>query len=156
MSKGLLTFAGPQNAQNNDFFMYTKTWSDLKVFDQTWKIHSGSPVSNWKKKFSRVLFIRLSNFLFMPCWFGTFIFEVRSESNTEIQSSNIFKSDIRQSLEEHGFFKYFLAIFEIFEKQISILNAYFQKKRQLFSWWWWSFFSLDCTLHMLLIQKEFR
>ena len=34
MSKGLLTFAGPQNAQNNDFFMYTKTRSDLKIFDQ--------------------------------------------------------------------------------------------------------------------------
>ena len=57
----------------------------------------------------------------------------RSESNTEIQSSNIFKSDIRPSLEEHGFFKYFLGIFEIFEKQISMFNAYFQKKRQLFS-----------------------
>ena len=34
MTKGLLTFAGPQNAQNNDFFMYTKTGSDLKFFDQ--------------------------------------------------------------------------------------------------------------------------
>ena len=34
MSKGLLTFAGPQNAQNNDFLVYTKTWSDLKNFDQ--------------------------------------------------------------------------------------------------------------------------
>ena len=34
MTKGLVTFAGPQNAQNNDFFMYTKTWSDLKIFDQ--------------------------------------------------------------------------------------------------------------------------
>jgi len=34
MSKGLLTFAGPQNAQNNDFLVYTKTWSDLKIFDQ--------------------------------------------------------------------------------------------------------------------------
>ena len=34
MTKGLLTFAGPQNAQNNDFFMYTKTGSDLKIFDQ--------------------------------------------------------------------------------------------------------------------------
>ena len=34
MTKGLGTFAGPQNAQNNDFFMYTKTWSDLKIFDQ--------------------------------------------------------------------------------------------------------------------------
>ena len=34
MTKGLLTFAGPQNAQNNDFFMYTKTGSDLKNFDQ--------------------------------------------------------------------------------------------------------------------------
>jgi hypothetical protein len=29
-----LTFAGPQNAQNNDFFMYTKTGLDLKIFDQ--------------------------------------------------------------------------------------------------------------------------
>ena len=45
----------------------------------------------------------------------------RSESNTEIQSSNIFKSDIRPSLEEHGFFKYFLGIFEIFEKQIFMM-----------------------------------
>ena len=34
MSKGLITFAGPQNAQNNDFLVYTKTWSDLKIFDQ--------------------------------------------------------------------------------------------------------------------------
>ena len=34
MTKGLLTFAGPQNAQNNDFFMYAKTGSDLKIFDQ--------------------------------------------------------------------------------------------------------------------------
>jgi hypothetical protein len=34
MSKGLLTFAGPQNAQNDDFLVYTKTWSDLKIFDQ--------------------------------------------------------------------------------------------------------------------------
>ena len=34
LTKGLLTFAGPQNAQSNDFFMYTKTWSDLKIFDQ--------------------------------------------------------------------------------------------------------------------------
>ena len=34
MTKGLLTFAGPQNAQNNNFFMYTKTGSDLKFFDQ--------------------------------------------------------------------------------------------------------------------------
>jgi hypothetical protein len=34
MTKGLLTFASPQNAQNNDFFMYTKTGSDLKIFDQ--------------------------------------------------------------------------------------------------------------------------
>ena len=34
MSEGLLTFAGPQNAQNNTFFMYTKTWLDLKIFDQ--------------------------------------------------------------------------------------------------------------------------
>ena len=34
MTKGLLTFAGPQNAQNNDFLVYTKTWSDLKIFDQ--------------------------------------------------------------------------------------------------------------------------
>ena len=76
----------------------------------------------------------------------------RSKSNTEIQSSNIFKSDIRPSLEEHGFFKYFLGIFEIFEKQISMFNAYFQKKRQLFSWWW-SFFSPDCSLHMLLDTK---
>ena len=56
----------------------------------------------------------------------------RSESNTEIQSSNIFKSDIRPSLEEHGFFKYFLGIFEIFEKQISMFNAYFQKKKTTF------------------------
>ena len=57
MSKGLLTFAGPQNAQNNDFFMYTKTGLDLKNFDQIWKIRSGSPVSNRKKKFSRELFM---------------------------------------------------------------------------------------------------
>ena len=34
MTKGLRTFAGPQNAQNNDFFMYTKKGSDLKIFDQ--------------------------------------------------------------------------------------------------------------------------
>jgi hypothetical protein len=34
MTKGLLTFAGPQNAQNNDLLVYTKTWSDLKIFDQ--------------------------------------------------------------------------------------------------------------------------
>jgi hypothetical protein len=34
MSKSLLTFASPQNAQNNDFFMYTKKGSDLKIFDQ--------------------------------------------------------------------------------------------------------------------------
>ena len=34
MTKGLLTFAGPQNAQKNDFIMYTKTGSDLKIFDQ--------------------------------------------------------------------------------------------------------------------------
>ena len=34
MTKGLLTFGGPQNAQKNDFFMYTKTGSDLKIFDQ--------------------------------------------------------------------------------------------------------------------------
>jgi hypothetical protein len=33
-TKGLLTFASPQNAQNNDFFMNTKTRSDLKIFDQ--------------------------------------------------------------------------------------------------------------------------
>jgi hypothetical protein len=33
-AKGLLTFAGPKYAQNNDFFMYTKTGSDLKTFDQ--------------------------------------------------------------------------------------------------------------------------
>ena len=56
----------------------------------------------------------------------------RSESNTEIQSSNIFRSDIRPSLEEHGFFKYLLGIFEIFEKQISMFNAYFQKKKTTF------------------------
>jgi hypothetical protein len=34
MTKGLGTFASPQNAQNNDFFMYTKIGSDLKIFDQ--------------------------------------------------------------------------------------------------------------------------
>ena len=34
MFVGLLTFAGPQNAQNNDFLVHTKTWSDLKIFDQ--------------------------------------------------------------------------------------------------------------------------
>jgi hypothetical protein len=34
MTKGRGNFAGPQNAQNNDFFIYTKTWSDLKIFDQ--------------------------------------------------------------------------------------------------------------------------
>ena len=28
-----------------DLFMFTKTGSDLKSFDQVWKIHSGSPVS---------------------------------------------------------------------------------------------------------------
>jgi hypothetical protein len=34
MSQGLLTFGGPKNAQNNDFFMNTKTGSDLKFFGQ--------------------------------------------------------------------------------------------------------------------------
>jgi hypothetical protein len=34
MPKGLLTFGCPKNAQNNDFFMYTKTGSDLKIFGQ--------------------------------------------------------------------------------------------------------------------------
>ena len=34
MTKGLGTFAGPKNAQNNDFFMYTINGSDLKIFDQ--------------------------------------------------------------------------------------------------------------------------
>ena len=43
-SKGLLTSAGPKNAQNYDFFMDTKTGSDLKIFDQIEKIHSGNPV----------------------------------------------------------------------------------------------------------------
>jgi hypothetical protein len=28
MPKGLLTFGSPKNAQNNDFFMYTKTGLD--------------------------------------------------------------------------------------------------------------------------------
>ena len=37
MNKGLLTFAGPQNAQNNDFFMYTKTGSDLKFLTKSEK-----------------------------------------------------------------------------------------------------------------------
>jgi hypothetical protein len=49
MSKSLLTFASPQNAQNNDFFMYTKTGSDFKIFDKILKIHSVSLVSNQKK-----------------------------------------------------------------------------------------------------------
>ena len=39
MTKGLLTFAGPQNAKNNDFFMYTKTRSDLKNFELYWPNH---------------------------------------------------------------------------------------------------------------------
>jgi hypothetical protein len=34
MPKGLLTFGGPKNAQNKDFFMFTKTGSDLKIFGQ--------------------------------------------------------------------------------------------------------------------------
>ena len=48
MTKCLLTFAGSKNAQNNYFFRYTKTGSDLKIFD-LWKIHSEGPVSNRKK-----------------------------------------------------------------------------------------------------------
>ena len=44
MLKGLLTLGGPKNAQNYDFFMDTKTGSDLKIFDQIEKIHSGNPV----------------------------------------------------------------------------------------------------------------
>ena len=43
-------------------------------------------------------------------------------SNTEIQSSNIFESDIRPSLEGHGIFEYFLGIFE----NIWYINSRFQ------------------------------
>ena len=56
MTKGLLTFAGPQNAQNNDFFMYTKK-------GQIWKFLTESEKSTLealfqtKKKFSRELFM---------------------------------------------------------------------------------------------------
>ena len=57
MPKGLLIFGGPKNSQSNDFFRYTKIGSDLKFFGQIWKIQSGSPVWNRKKKFFRVFFI---------------------------------------------------------------------------------------------------
>jgi hypothetical protein len=44
MSQGLLTFGGPKKAQIFEFFMYTKTGSDLKTFGKIQKIQSGSPV----------------------------------------------------------------------------------------------------------------
>ena len=39
----------PKNAQNFDFFMYTKTGSDLTTFGKIQKIQSGSPVLIGKK-----------------------------------------------------------------------------------------------------------
>ena len=51
MPKGLLTFGSPKNAQNFDFFMYTKTGSDLTTFGKIQKIQSGSPVLNGEKNF---------------------------------------------------------------------------------------------------------
>jgi len=57
MPKGLLTFGCPKNAQNFDFFMYTKTGSDLTTFGKIQKIQSGSPFLNGNKIFFRVFFM---------------------------------------------------------------------------------------------------
>ena len=43
MTKDLRTFAGPQNTQKKNYYMYKKKGSNLKIFNQILIIHSGSP-----------------------------------------------------------------------------------------------------------------
>ena len=103
-----------------------------------------------------MVWTRLSNFLFMP-WSIRYIY-IRSSnrigSNTEIQSSNMFESDIRPSLEGQGFFEYIFGISENILHRIVMVRDLMKLLGNLWPFFTFYFYTIPigCTIGLIYLH----